>query len=156
MNFLSVEQLTKSYGERLLFSELTFGIEQGQKAAIVAKNGSGKTTLLRCLLGKEPADSGSITFRKELRIAFMEQTEDLDPELNVLDAVLAHDLPEIQLVKSYNDALAANDEEKLGVLYQALTEHQAWDLEVKVQQILSVLKLKDLKQKVGALSGGQK
>jgi ATP-binding cassette subfamily F protein uup len=156
MNFLSVEQLTKSYGERLLFSELTFGIEQGQKAAIVAKNGSGKTTLLRCLLGKEPADSGSITFRKELRIAFMEQTEDLDPELSVLDAVLAHDLPEIQLVKSYNDALAANDEEKLGVLYQALTEHQAWDLEVKVQQILSVLKLKDLKQKVGALSGGQK
>jgi len=156
MNFLSVEQLTKSYGERILFSDLTFGIEQGQKAAIVAKNGAGKSTLLRCLLGFEPADNGSVTFRKELRIAFMEQTEDLNPELSVLDVVLDHDLPEIQLIKAYADALAANDEAKLGELYQALTEHQAWDLEVKVQQIMSVLKLSGITQKVGQLSGGQK
>ena len=156
MNFLSVEQLTKSYGERLLFSDLTFGIEQGQKAAIVAKNGAGKSTMLRCLLGLEPADSGIVTFRKELRIAFMEQTEDLNPELSVLDAVLDHDLPEIKLIKAYTDALAANDEAKLGDLYQALTEHQAWDLEVKVQQILSVLRLSGITQKVGQLSGGQK
>lgn len=156
MNFLSVEQLTKSYGERILFSDLTFGIEQGQKAAIVAKNGAGKSTLLRCLLGFEPADSGTVTFRKELRIAFMEQTEDLNPELSVLDAVLDHDLPEIKLIKAYADALAANDEAKLGKLYQALTEHQAWDLEVKVQQIMSVLKLSGITQKVGQLSGGQK
>lgn len=156
MNFLSVEQLTKSYGERILFSDLTFGIEQGQKAAIVAKNGAGKSTLLRCLLGFEPADNGSVTFRKELRIAFMEQTEDLNPELSVLDAVLDHDLPEIKLIKAYADALAANDEAKLGELYQALTEHQAWDLEVKVQQIMSVLKLSGITQKVGQLSGGQK
>ena len=156
MNFLSVEQLTKSYGERLLFSELTFGIEHGQKVAIVAKNGAGKSTLLRCLLGLEPPDSGTVTFRKELRIAFMEQTEDLNPELSVLDAVLDHDLPKIKLIKAYTDALLANDEARLGDLYQALTEHQAWDLEVKVQQILSVLKLSGLTQKVGELSGGQK
>ena len=156
MNFLSVEQLTKSYGERLLFSDLTFGIEQGQKVAIVAKNGAGKSTLLRCLLGLEPPDSGTVTFRKELRIAFMEQTEDLNPELSVLDAVLDHDLPEIKLIKAYTDALAANDEAKLGDLYQELTEHQAWDLEVKVQQVLSVLKLSGITQKVGQLSGGQK
>ncbi|MEY3504470.1 MAG: hypothetical protein RL349_1063 [Bacteroidota bacterium] len=145
MNFLSVEQLTKSYGERLLFSDLTFGIEQGQKAAIVAKNGAGKSTLLRCLLGLEPSDSGIVTFRKELRIAFMEQTEDLNPELSIIDAVL-----------DYTDAMEANDEAKLGDLYQALTEHQAWDLEVKVQQVLSVLKLTGITQKVGQLSGGQK
>ena len=156
MNFLSVEQLTKSYGERLLFSDLTFGIEQGQKAAIVAKNGAGKSTLLRCLLGLEPSDSGIVTFRKELRIAFMEQTEDLNPELSIIDAVLDHDLPEIKLVKAYTDAMEANDEAKLGDLYQALTEHQAWDLEVKVQQVLSVLKLTGITQKVGQLSGGQK
>ena len=156
MNFLSVEQLTKSYGERLLFSDLTFGIEQGQKAAIVAKNGAGKSTLLRCLLGLEPSDSGIVTFRKELRIAFMEQTEDLNPELSIIDAVLDHDLPEIKLVKAYTDAMEANDEAKLGDLYQALTEHQAWDLEVKVQQVLSVLKLNGITQKVGQLSGGQK
>jgi ATP-binding cassette subfamily F protein uup len=156
MNFLSVEQLTKSYGERLLFSELTFGIEHGQKVAIVAKNGAGKSTLLRCLLGLEPPDSGTVTFRKELRIAFMEQTEDLNPELSVLDAVLDHDLPEIKLIKAYTDALLINDEAKLGDLYQELTEHQAWDLEVKVQQVLSVLKLSGITQKVGQLSGGQK
>ncbi|MFN5311739.1 MAG: ABC-F family ATP-binding cassette domain-containing protein [Flavobacteriales bacterium] len=156
MNFLSVEQLTKSYGERLLFSDLTFGIEQGQKAAIVAKNGAGKSTLLRCLLGLEPSDSGIVTFRKELRIAFMEQTEDLNPELSIIDAVLDHDLPEIKLVKAYTDAMEANDEAKLGDLSQALTEHQAWDLEVKVQQVLSVLKLTGITQKVGQLSGGQK
>lgn len=156
MNFLSVEQLTKSYGERLLFSDLTFGIEQGQKAAIVAKNGAGKSTLLRCLLGLEPVDSGIVTFRKELSIAFMEQTEDLNPELSIIDAVLDHDLPEIKLVKAYTDAMEANDEAKLGDLYQALTEHQAWDLEVKVQQVLSVLKLTGITQKVGQLSGGQK
>ena len=111
---------------------------------------------MRCLLGFEPADSGTVTFRKELRIAFMEQTEDLNPELSVLDAVLDHDLPEIKLIKAYADALAANDEAKLGELYQALTEHQAWDLEVKVQQIMSVLKLSGISQKVGQLSGGQK
>lgn len=156
MNFLSVEHLTKSYGERLLFSDLTFGIEHGQKVAIVAKNGAGKSTLLRCLLGFEPPDSGTVTFRKELRIAFMEQTEDLNPELSVLDAVLDHDLPEIKLIKAYTDALLANDEAKLGDLYQELTEHQAWDLEVKVQQVLSVLKLSGITQKVGQLSGGQK
>lgn len=156
MNFLSVEQLTKSYGERLLFSDLTFGIEQGQKTAIVAKNGAGKSTLLRCLLGLEPVDSGIVTFRKDLRIAFMEQTEDLNPDLSIIDAVLDHDLPEIKLVKAYTDAMEANDEAKLGDLYQALTEHQAWDLEVKVQQVLSVLKLSGITQKVGQLSGGQK
>jgi ATP-binding cassette subfamily F protein uup len=156
MNFLSVEQLTKSYGERLLFSNLTFGIEQGQKVAIVAKNGAGKSTLLRCLLGLEPPDSGGVTFRKELRIAFMEQTEDLNPELSVLDAVLDHDLPEIKLIKAYTDALLINDEARLGDLYQELTEHQAWDLEVKVQQVMSVLKLSGITQKVGQLSGGQK
>ena len=86
----------------------------------------------------------------------MEQTEDLNPELSIIDAVLDHDLPEIKLVKAYTDAMEANDEAKLGDLYQALTEHQAWDLEVKVQQVLSVLKLTGITQKVGQLSGGQK
>ncbi|MEN9700381.1 MAG: hypothetical protein RLZZ301_1579 [Bacteroidota bacterium] len=156
MNYLSVEQLTKSYGERLLFSELTFGIEQGQKVAIVAKNGSGKSTMLRCILGLEPPDSGSVTFRKDLRIAFMEQSEDLDPTLSILDAVLDHNLPEIKLIKAYNEALAANNETQLADLYQALTEHQAWDLEVKIQQILSILKLDASHQLIGSLSGGQK
>ncbi len=156
MNYLSVEDITKSYGERILFENLTFGIESGQKAAIVAKNGAGKTTLLRCLLGQEPVDEGRIVFRKGLRLAFMEQSEDLNPKHTILEEVFAHDLPELKAVKEYNLAMRLNDEEGIKQTFEAVTELNAWDLEVRVTQILSVLKLDDIHQMVGTLSGGQK
>ncbi len=156
MNYLSVENLTKSFGVRVLFSDLTFGIDQGQKVAIVAKNGAGKTTLLRCLMEMEPYDSGRIVYRNDIRIAFMEQSEMLDPKQTILEAVFDHDIPELQLIKTYNIAIANNDEKALEECYQQLTDMNAWDIEVKVQQILSVLKLTDTSQKIGDLSGGQK
>lgn len=156
MNYLSVENLTKSFGVRVLFSELTFGIDQGQKVAIVAKNGAGKTTLLRCLMEMEPYDSGRIVYRNDIRIAFMEQSELLNPEQTILEAVFDHDIPELQLIKTYNIAIANNDEKALEECYQQLTDMNAWDIEVKVQQILSVLKLTDTTQKIESLSGGQK
>ena len=156
MNYLSVENLTKSFGVRVLFSDLTFGIDQGQKVAIVAKNGAGKTTLLRCLMEMEPYDSGRIVYRNDIRIAFMEQSEQLNPEQTILEAVFDHDIPELQLIKTYNIAIANNDEKALEECYQQLTDLNAWDIEVKVQQILSVLKLTDTSQKIGDLSGGQK
>ena len=156
MNYLSVENLTKSFGVRVLFSDLTFGIDQGQKVAIVAKNGAGKTTLLRCLMEMEPYDSGRIVYRNDIRIAFMEQSEMLDPKQTILEAVFDHDIPELQLIKTYNIAIANNDEKALEECYQQLTDLNAWDIEVKVQQILSVLKLTDTSQKIGDLSGGQK
>ena len=87
MNFLSVENLTKSFGERMLFSNVSFGIDQGQKVAIVAKNGSGKTTLLNCLMGKEQYDEGKIVFRKDIKVAFMEQSENL-PTDQTIDEVI--------------------------------------------------------------------
>ena len=156
MNYLSVENLTKSFGERVLFSDLTFGIDQGQKVSIIAKNGSGKTTLLRCLMDYEQYDSGRIVYRNDIRIAFMEQTELMNEKQTILEAVFDHDLPELKLIKEYNVAMDNNDEKALEHLYQEITEMNARDIEVKVQQILSVLKLQDTSQVVGSLSGGQK
>ncbi|MEY4288333.1 MAG: hypothetical protein RLZZ30_421 [Bacteroidota bacterium] len=156
MNFLSIENLTKSYGERMIFADLTFGIDQGQKVAIVAKNGSGKTTMMRCIMGIEPVDSGKVTFRKDIRVAFMEQTENMREDQSILESIFDHDLPELQLIKAYNIAVAKNDEAKLEELYQSITELNAWDTEVRVQQILSVLKLEDMEKRISELSGGQK
>ena len=87
MNYLSVENLTKSFGERVIFTDLTFGIDQGQKVAIVAKNGSGKTTMLRCLMGLESFDNGRIVFRKDIRVAFMEQTELMREDQTILESI---------------------------------------------------------------------
>ena len=156
MNFLSIENLTKSYGERMIFADLTFGIDQGQKVAIVAKNGSGKTTMMRCIMGMEPVDSGKVTFRKDIRVAFMEQTENMREDQTILESIFDHDLPELKLIKEYNIAVAKNDEAKLEELYQSITELNAWDTEVRVQQILSVLKLEDMDKRISELSGGQK
>jgi ATP-binding cassette subfamily F protein uup len=156
MNFLSIENLTKSYGERMIFADLTFGIDQGQKVAIVAKNGSGKTTMMRCIMGMEPLDSGKVTFRKDIRVAFMEQTENMREDQTILESIFDHDLPELKLIKEYNIAVAKNDEAKLEELYQSITELNAWDTEVRVQQILSVLKLEDMDKRISELSGGQK
>ena len=156
MNFLSVENLTKSFGERILFSDVTFGIDQGQKVAIVAKNGSGKTTLLNCLMDREQYDSGKIVFRKDIQVAFMEQSENLPLNKTIDEVIYDHESPKLRLIKDYNKAIESGDEEKLSNLFQELTELDAWDLEAKVNQLLSVFKLKDDSQLINNLSGGQK
>ncbi|MBL1280295.1 MAG: ABC-F family ATP-binding cassette domain-containing protein [Fluviicola sp.] len=155
MNYLSIENLTKSFGDRVIFEDLTFGIDQGQKVAIVAKNGSGKTTLLKCLIEKEQYDSGRIVFRKDLRIAFMQQNENLEGKNTILEEVFSHDLPELKAVKEYNFAMRSGDENLIANSFEAITELNAWDIEVKVNQILSVLKLEDTSKLVSTLSGGQ-
>ena len=156
MNYLSVENLTKSFGDRVIFKDLTFGIDQGDKVAIVAKNGNGKTTLLRCLMNLETIDSGRIVYRNDIRVAFMQQTENLQDDHTILEAVFSHDLPELQIVKQYNQAMREGNEEAIHACYEKLTELNAWDMEVKVNQILSVLKLDNTDLLVGSLSGGQK
>ena len=117
MNYLSVENLTKSFADRLLFADLTFGIDQGQKVAIVAKNGSGKTTLLRCLMDLEQIDSGRVVFRNDIRVEFMEQTENMDESQTILESIFDHDLPELKALKKYNEALIDNDQDKLNECY---------------------------------------
>ena len=156
MNFLSVESLTKSYGDRVLFSDVSFGIDQGQKVAIVAKNGAGKTTLLNCLMGKESTDSGNIVFRNDIQVAFMEQAESLPLNKTIYEVIYDHANPKLRLIKRYNDALEKNDEKALSNLFQELTDLDAWDLESQVKQFLSVFKLEDVKQEIASLSGGQK
>ena len=156
MNFLSVEGLTKSFGERVIFEDLTFGIDQGQKVAIVAKNGNGKSTLLRCLIDVEQYDAGRIVFRNGIRVAYMEQSDQLKTTHSVLEEVFSHDLPELQAVKAYNKALKSGEESEIQKSFQAITELNAWDIEVKVNQILSVLKIENTDQPIGELSGGQK
>tara|TARA_B100000508_G_scaffold141091_1_gene146324 strand:- start:57736 stop:59616 length:1881 start_codon:yes stop_codon:yes gene_type:complete len=156
MNFLSVEQLTKSFGDRMIFEDLTFGIDQGQKVALVAKNGSGKSTLLNCLMGKEPYDEGRIVFRNEINVGFLEQADDLDKENTIYQEVLNHDLPKLKVFKEYNDAVRANDEEKIAQLFEKVSQLNAWDLDSTIEQILSKLKLNDTEQKISTLSGGQR
>ena len=156
MNFLSVENLTKSFGERILFSNVSFGIDQGQKVAIVAKNGSGKTTLLNCLMEKEQYDEGKIVFRKDIKVAFMEQSENIPEDQTIDEVIYDHESPKLRLIKAYNEALEKGDENKLGNLFQELTDMDAWDLEAKVNQLLSVFKLEDATQLIKNLSGGQK
>ncbi len=156
MNYLSVENLTKSFGDRLLFADLNFGIDLGQKVAIVAKNGSGKTTLLRCLMELEQYDSGRIVYRNDIRVAFMEQSENLDDNQTILEAVFSHDLPEILAVKKYNIAMKNGDEDAINACFEEMTDLNAWDIELRVEQILSVLKLDNTDLLIGSLSGGQK
>jgi ATP-binding cassette subfamily F protein uup len=155
MNVLSVENITKTFGIRTIFKDVTFGLDQGDKMAIVAKNGSGKSTLLRCLNNIEPIDSGRIVFRNDLSIAYMEQAENLDANKTVLEAVLGGDLPEMVAIRNYTTSLRTGDQEMMNESMQALTDLNAWDIEAKIEQILSILRLDDTSKKVSMLSGGQ-
>ncbi len=156
MNYLSVENLTKTYGDRTIFQGLTFGIEKGQKVALVAKNGSGKSTLLKCILGTESADEGRVVFRNDIQIGYLEQAENLQPNHTVLEAVFDHDLPKMKVIKAYKEAMREKDEAKIAALFEEISQLDAWDFEVKVDQILSQLKLTDPNQLIDSLSGGQK
>ncbi|HLW30172.1 MAG TPA: ABC-F family ATP-binding cassette domain-containing protein [Brumimicrobium sp.] len=156
MNYLSVEQLTKTYGDRTIFEDLSFGIDQGQKVALVAKNGSGKSTLMRCLIGEEHYDSGRVVFRNDINIAYLQQSDDLNPENTVYEEVFDHDLPKLNVFKKYSKAVKENDEEGMANLFEAISELNAWDLDSLVEQVLSKLKLDNHDAKISTLSGGQR
>ncbi len=163
MNVLSVEKLTKSFGEQRLFQDLSFGLDQGQKAALIARNGTGKTTLLRILAGQEAPDSGQVSFRKGLRILYVEQEPALDPQRSILETVLASDAPIPRALADYEAALDEQTrqpspaaEARLQQALERMESLKAWDFEAQVRQILSVLGLERVQQKVGTLSGGQR
>lgn len=157
MNYLSVENISKSYGLKTLFTDITFGIEKGQKIAFIAKNGTGKSTLLRVLAGIEGKDNGVIAFNKEIHVEFLNQEPTLDPERTVFEEVYESDNPKLKAVKDYENAMANPDDgDAFNDALQKMEDLNAWDIESKVKSILSVLKLKNLEWKVGDLSGGQK
>ena len=156
MNYLSVEHISKSFGERVLFEDISFGINRDQKVGFVAKNGTGKTTLLNILAGEESADSGEVIYRKDLRVSYLSQRSELEPSQTVEETISGSDNPILHVISTYESALANPDDQKgLQSAMEAMDRHRAWDFETQYKQVLYRLKLTDLGARVSELSGGQ-
>jgi len=153
VNYLNVQQLTKYYGAKPLFEQLTFTIDKGQKVAFIAKNGSGKSTLLKILAGKEPPDAGNFQFNKNIHIGILEQEPTFDPDLTVYQTLLQQKNVKLEAALAYERALEGNG--NLDVAIEQLDALNAWDYETEVKHILSKLDIHHLAQPVGSLSGGQ-
>jgi ABC transport system ATP-binding/permease protein len=156
MHYVSVENLSKSYGVKPLFRNLTFHMEEGDKIALVARNGSGKSTLLRILAGKETADDGTVWIHKDVTVALFEQEPSFIEDRSILDNIFHHDHPVINAIKAYEDASDAEDAGRLTEAIIHLDELNAWDFDTKVKQILGKLNIHQLQQPAGKLSGGQR
>ena len=157
VNYLSVENISKSYGERILFKNISFGINSGQKIGFVAKNGTGKTSLLNILSGEDTPDDGNVVYRKNLKVAFLSQNPILNPKLSIEESIFSSDNPILKVIEAYEHALEnPEDSEAYQVAFDNMEVYHAWDFETRYKQILFKLKLEDLSQKVSNLSGGQK
>lgn len=159
MNYLSVENLGKRYGERVLFSEVSFGLEQGQKMALVAKNGEGKTTLLELLNGDIKPDEGDVTWRNGISIAYLRQDQKFDESLTLKQLLYQNSNEMTAAIQAYQDALKnADDQDAMQSALNRMDATKAWDFEAKVEKLLSIFEMNqiDFDQNVGTLSGGQK
>lgn len=152
---MQVEGLTKSFGDLVLFNNLSFSIGDGQRIGLIAKNGSGKTTLLNIISGKEGYDNGNIVFRRELRVAYLEQDPSYPEDLTVLEACFHSDNSTVQLIKEYEACMEQEGHPGLDELLVRMEHENAWDYEQKAKQILTQLKIRNFDQKVKHLSGGQ-
>lgn len=154
-SFLQVEGLTKSFGDLVLFRDISFGIAEGERIGLIAKNGSGKTTLLNILTGKEPYDSGAVVFRRDLRVAYLEQDPAYPENLTVLEACFHSGNDVTDLIAEYERVINSKDHSGLDAILQKMDILQAWDYEHRAKQILGQLKITDFEQKISQLSGGQ-
>ena len=155
VSYLQIEELTKSYGDRVLFSDVTFGINEGDKVGLIAKNGTGKTTLLRIIAGLEDYDTGKITFHNDLRVGYLEQMPSFFSSKSVIDTCLEGDDPVSCALRNYEHALQGGNTELLTHAIQEMDNLKAWDYEDRFKQILSMLKITDIYQPIEQLSGGQ-
>lgn len=155
VSFLQVDNLTKSFGDLVLFDNISFGLAEGQRIGLIAKNGSGKTTLLNILAGKESYDSGSIVFRRDLRVAYLEQDPFYDGNLSVIEACFQSGNDITELIAQYEKVINSTDHSNLDAILQRMDMLQAWEYEHRAKQILAQLKIKDFNQKISELSGGQ-
>lgn len=157
LNYLTVENISKSYGELTLFENMSFSVHKDEKIAFVAKNGTGKTSILNILSGDDEPDTGTITYRNDIAISFLPQDPKLDPSLTVEETIFASENPILKVILNYEHALLnPENEEVYQKAFDAMEQYQAWDFETQYKQILFKLKLEDLNQKVSTLSGGQK
>lgn len=156
MNYLSVENLKRSYGERILFEDITFGIDKGQKVALVAKNGTGKTSMLRILAGLETSETGEVVTRNGISIGYLQQEPELNPKHSVMDSVFDPTNAIMQVVREYELAvLDEADQERMQRSFDAMDRNNAWDIEAQAKEILTSLNITDFEQNVSTLSGGQ-
>lgn len=157
MNYITVENVTRAFADKVLFKDLSIGINQGQKIGFVAKNGYGKSSLLNIITRAEEPDSGNVSYRTDLRMAFLSQEPDLDPNMTIEEVILDSDVPTMKIIADYEHSMAnPDDADMMQKALDAMDAANAWDFETKYRQILSKLRLDDLTQKVGNLSGGQK
>ena len=153
--YLQVDNLTKSFGDLVLFENISFGIAEGQRIGLIAKNGTGKTTLLNILSGKEGYDNGNIVFRRDLRVDYLEQDPKYPEELTVLEACFHHGNSVVELIKEYEHCMETEGHPGLEDLLVRMDHEKAWEYEQKAKQILSQLKIRNFDQQVKHLSGGQ-
>ncbi|RAR41716.1 ABC-F type ribosomal protection protein TaeA [Paenibacillus sp. MDMC362] len=164
MNILTVEQVTKSYGDKILFQDASFGMEDQDKIGIIGVNGTGKSTFLRVIAGLEPPDSGKISMGNRIRVRYLAQNPEFDPDKTVLQQVFEGDLPEMKAVREYTETMELLElhpsheelQQKLLKLNQTLDTLQAWQLESDAKTILSKLGIRNYEAKMGTLSGGQR
>lgn len=163
MNYLSIEKLTKSYGEKLLFDQITFGIEKGQKTALIARNGTGKSTLLNIIAGLEIPDSGVVVTRNDITVSYLPQMDNFSNDYSVIDTIFASRLPAIQAIKEYETCLmlmenGATEElnRRMEKAIETLDRLNAWDIENRAKEILSRFGISNIFQNIGELSGGQR
>ena len=157
MNYLSVENISKSFGELELFNNISFGINKDQKIAFIAKNGTGKTSMLNIIAGVDSADSGQVISRKDLKIAYLSQKENLDYALTVEQTIFNSDNQTLKIIEAYEKALKnPSDEKAYQQAFEKMEHSNAWDFETQYKQILSKFKLGELTKKVSDLSGGQR
>ncbi|NDW19839.1 ABC transporter ATP-binding protein [Dysgonomonas sp. 216] len=154
-SLLQVDNLTKSFGDLVLFQNISFGIAEGQRIGLIAKNGSGKTTLLNILTGKESYDEGAVVFRRDIKVAYLEQDPRYAEELTVLEACFQSGSEVTNLIAEYEHVMASGDHAKMDAILQQMDALKAWDYEQRAKQILSQLKITNFDQKISELSGGQ-
>ena len=152
---MQVDGLTKSFGDLVLFRKISFGVAEGQRIGLIAKNGTGKTTLLNIIAGKEGYDEGSIVFRRDLRVGYLEQDPHYPEDLTVLEACFYHGNSTVELIKEYESCMETEGNPGLEELLARMEHEKAWDYERKAKQILSQLKIRDFSQQIKHLSGGQ-
>jgi ATP-binding cassette subfamily F protein uup len=155
VSYLQVENLTKSFGDNLLFENISFGIADNQRMALIAKNGTGKTTLLNIIAGIEDYQGGTISFRRDLRIGYLNQDPDFPKELSVIDACLRSDNDAVRTIAAYEHCMLSGNHEGMDEIISQMDLHKAWDYEARIKQILGKLKITDFEQLIGELSGGQ-